>query len=209
MKGGLAARGPRTLLRQIREAMAASAPAQARLDLVVSIIARSMVAGVCSIYLRRASGEQELFATEGLTSQAVHATRMRAGEGLVGEVARSGAPLNLSDAPSHPNFAYRPETGEDPFHSFLGVPLLRGGRTIGVLVVQNRAARVYDEDEVEDLQIVAMVLSEMVASGELVGLAELKDVELAPAKPERLKGLRFADGLAMGRAIFHEAPVAP
>jgi phosphotransferase system enzyme I (PtsP) len=209
MKGGLAARGPRTLLRQIREAMAASAPAQARLDLVVSIIARSMVAEVCSIYLRRASGELELFATEGLNRQAVHATRMRAGEGLVGEVARTGAPLNLSDAPSHPNFAYRPETGEDPFHSFLGVPLLRGGRTIGVLVVQNRAARVYDEDEVEDLQIVAMVLAEMVAGGELVGLAELKDVEIAPRRAERIKGVRFSDGLAMGHAVLHEAPVAP
>lgn len=209
MKGGLAARGPRSLLRQIREAMAASAPAQARLDLVVTIIARSMVAEVCSIYLRRASGELELFATEGLNRAAVHATRMRAGEGLVGEVARTGGPLNLSDAPTHPNFAYRPETGEDPFHAFMGVPLLRGGRTIGVLVVQNRAARIYDEDEVEDLQIVAMVLSEMVAGGELVGLAELKDVELAPHKPERIKGVRFADGLAMGQAVLHEAPVAP
>jgi phosphotransferase system enzyme I (PtsP) len=209
MKGGLAARGPRSLLRQIREAMAGGGPAQARLDMVVRIIARSMVAEVCSIYLRRASGETELFATEGLNPDAVHKTRLKAGEGLVGEVARSAAPLNLSDAPAHPNFSYRPETGEDPFHAFLGVPLLRGGRTIGVLVVQNRAARVYDEDEVEDLQIVAMVLSEMVAGGELMDLAELKDVELAPHRPERLKGLRFAEGLAMGQAVFHEAPVAP
>ena len=202
-------RGPRSLLRQIREAMASGGPAQTRLDMTVSIIARSMVAEVCSIYLRRASGELELFATEGLNPEAVHATRLNPGEGLVGEVARSAAPLNLSDAPVHPNFSYRPETGEDPFHAFLGVPLLRGGRTIGVLVVQNRAARVYDEDEVEDLQIVAMVLSEMVAGGELVDLAELKGVEIAPHRPERMKGMRFADGLAMGRAVFHEAPVAP
>jgi phosphotransferase system enzyme I (PtsP) len=209
IKGGLAARGPRSLLRQIREAMAGGGPAQDRLDMVVRIIAQSMVAEVCSIYLRRASGELELFATEGLNPSAVHTTRLRPGEGLVGEVARNAGPLNLSDAPVHPSFSYRPETGEDPFHSFLGVPLLRGGRTIGVLVVQNRAARVYDEDEVEDVQIVAMVLAEMVAGGELVGLAELKDVELAPHRPERIKGMRFADGLAMGRAVFHEAPVAP
>jgi phosphotransferase system enzyme I (PtsP) len=189
--------------------MAGGGPAQERLDMVVKIIARSMVAEVCSIYLRRASGESELFATEGLNPDAVHKTRLKPGEGLVGEVARSAAPLNLSDAPAHPNFSYRPETGEDPFHAFLGVPLLRGGRTIGVLVVQNRAARVYDEDEVEDLQIVAMVLSEMVAGGELMDSAELKDVELAPHRPERLRGTRFADGLALGRAVFHEAPVAP
>src|SRR4029453_4328734 len=101
------------------------------------------------------------------------------------------------------------ETGEDPFHAFLGVPLLRGGRTIGVLVVQNPTARVYAEEGAEDPQTNPMVLSEMVASGELMGSAELKDVELAPHRPERLKGARFADGLALGVAVLHEAPVAP
>ena len=205
----LAMRGPRSLLRQIREVMAGGGPAQGRLDQVVKIIANSMVAEVCSIYLRRASGEMELFATEGLAPDAVHVTRLRAGEGLVGEIMRLGRPLNLSEAPLHPSFSYRAETGEDPFHAFLGVPLLRGGRTIGVLVVQNRTARVYAEEEAEDLQNIAMVLSEMVASGELMGSAELKDVELAPHRPERLKGARFADGLALGKAVLHEAPVAP
>ncbi len=125
-----------------------------------------MVAEVCSIYLLRASGEMELFATEGLDPGAVHVTQMKPGEGLVGEIMRLGRPLNLSDAPSHPAFSYRPETGEDPFHAFLGVPLLRGGRAIGVLVVQNRTSRIYAEDEVEDLQIIAMVLAEMVAAGD-------------------------------------------
>jgi phosphotransferase system enzyme I (PtsP) len=205
----LAARGPRSLLRQIREAMAGGGPAQQRLDLVVRVIAQSMVAEVCSIYLRRASGDMELFATEGLDPGAVHVTRLRSGEGLVSEIVRLGRPLNLTDAPLHPKFAYRPETGEDPFHAFLGVPLLRGGRPIGALVVQNRTARVYGEEEVEDLQTISMVLAEMVASGELVGLAELDDIELAPHRPERLKGQRFADGLAYGIAVLHEAPVAP
>ncbi len=205
---GLAARGPRSLLRQIREAMAGGGPAQARLDMTVKIIARSMVAEVCSIYLRRETGELELFATEGLNPEAVHKTRLKAGEGLVGEVARSASPLNLSDAPTHPSFSYRPETGEDPFHTFLGVPLLRGGRTIGVLVVQNRAARSYSEEEVEDLQIIAMVLAELVAGGELLSSAELRDVDIAPHRPERLKGLKFAEGLALGVAVLHEAPVA-
>ena len=160
---GLAIRGPRSLLRQIREALAGGGPAQSRLDMVVRIIARSMVAEVCSIYLRRPSGDLELFATEGLAREAVHVTSMKVGEGLVGEIVRLGRPLNLSDAPSHPAFAYRPETGEDPFHAFLGVPLLRGGRAIGVLTVQNRTERSYTEEEVEDLQIIAMVLAEMVA----------------------------------------------
>src|SRR5665213_1678194 len=205
---GPAIRGPRSLLRQIREAMAASGPTQARLGAVVRTIAVSMVAEVCSIYLRRASGEMELFATEGLDPGAIHVTRLKQGEGLVGEIMRAGRPLNLSDAPGHPAFSYRPETGEDPFHAFLGVPLLRGGRAIGVLVVQNRTSRIYGEAEVEDLQIIAMVLAEMVAAGDLLSREELKDLEIAPHRPERLKGAKFADGLAFGVAVLHEAPVA-
>ena len=207
--GGLTTRGPRNLLRQIREAMAGAAPAQQRLDTVVRIIAQSMVAEVCSIYLRRASGELELFATQGLKTDAVHTTRLRPGEGLVGEVARSAGPISLSDAPSHPSFSYRPETGEDPYHAFLGAPLLRGGRAIGVLVVQNRSERRYDEDEVEDIQTIAMVLAETVASGELLAQDELRDIEVAPHRPERLKGQRFAEGLAYGHVVLHEAPVPP
>lgn len=207
--GGLTTRGPRNLLRQIREAMAGAAPAQERLDTVVKIIAQSMVAEVCSIYLRRASGDLELFATQGLKPEAVHNTRLRPGEGLVGEVARSAAPISLSDAPTHPSFSYRPETGEDPYHAFLGAPLLRGGRAIGVLVVQNRSERRYDDEEVEDIQTIAMVLAETVASGELLGQEELRDIEVAPHRPERLKGQRFAEGLAYGHVVLHEAPVAP
>jgi phosphotransferase system enzyme I (PtsP) len=207
--GGLTTRGPRNLLRQIREAMAGGGPAQERLDTVVRTIAQSMVAEVCSIYLRRGSGELELFATQGLNPKAVHATRLRPGEGLVGEVARMAQPISLSDAPSHPSFSYRPETGEDPYHAFLGAPLLRGGRAIGVLVVQNRAERRYDEDEVEDIQTIAMVLAETVASGELLAQDELRDVEVAPHRPERLKGQKFAEGLAFGHVVLHEAPLPP
>jgi phosphotransferase system enzyme I (PtsP) len=189
--------------------MGAAGPTQAKLGAVVRIIAASMVAEVCSIYLRRASGEMELFATEGLDPEAVHVTQLKPGEGLVGEIMRLGRPLNLLDAASHPAFSYRPETGEDPFHAFLGVPLLRGGRAIGVLVVQNRASRIYAEDDVEDLQIIAMVLAEMVAAGDLLSRDELKDIEIAPHRSERLKGAKFAEGLALGVAVLHEAPVPP
>ena len=188
--------------------MAGGEPAQAKLAAVVRTIAVSMVAEVCSIYLLRATGEMELFATEGLDPGAVHVTQLKPGEGLVGEIMRLGGPLNLSDAPRHPSFSYRPETGEDPFHAFMGVPLLRGGRVIGVLVVQNRTSRIYAEDDVEDLQIIAMVLAEMVAGGNLLSREELKDVEIAPRRPERLKGAKFAEGLAFGVAVLHETPVA-
>ena len=204
---GLTASGPRSLLRQIREVMASDAPAQSRLDQVVASIARLMVTEVCSVYLRRGSGDMELFATQGLNPEAVHTTRLKPGEGLVGEVVRTAQPIALSDAPSHPSFSYRPETGEDPFHGFLGVPLLRGGRVVGVLVVQNRTARTYGEDEIEDLQTISMVLAEVVAGVE-EAIDQLGDVEVAPHRPERLKGQRFSDGLAIGQAVLHDPPIA-
>ena len=207
-------RSPRSLLRQIREAMAVGGlegreGAQARLDRVVHIIATSLEADVCSIYLVRANGELELFATEGLNASAVHNMRLRPGEGLAGLIMRTGQPLALADAPSHPAFSYRPETGEDPYHAMLGVPILRGGRAVGVLVVQNIEERAYTEDEVDDLQTIAMVMAELVAGGELVGQDELRELDFAPQRPERIRGQRFAEGLALGTAVLHERPMAP
>ena len=183
--------GPREMLRHLRDVMAGSGTPQERLDSIVKVIAGALGAEVCSIYVRRTGNVLELCATEGLNRDAVHTTRLRPGEGLVGEVARMAVPISLSDAPSHPSFAYRPETGEDPYHAFLGAPLLRGGRAIGVLVVQNRAERRYDEEEVEDIQTIAMVLAETVASGELLAQDDLRDVEVAPHRPERIKGQRL------------------
>jgi phosphotransferase system enzyme I (PtsP) len=199
--------GPRILLRRLREIMAERASAQIRLDRVVSVIAANMVAEVCSIYLRRAGNALELFATEGLNRAAVHRTRMRSGEGLVGLVAETAEPINLSEAPSHPRFSYRPETGEDPYRSFLGVPVLRGGQVFGVLTVQNRAARLYDEEEVEALQTVAMVLAEIVAHGTLFDIAELDEPELRADRPREFKGEGLSEGVAAGEVVLHEPRV--
>jgi phosphotransferase system enzyme I (PtsP) len=199
--------GPRTLLRRLREIMAERASAQARLDRLVAVIAANMVAEVCSIYLRRAGNSLELFATEGLNSAAVHRTRMRSGEGLVGLVAEAAEPINLSEAPGHPRFSYRPETGEDPYRSFLGVPVLRGGQVFGVLTVQNRAARLYDEEEVEALQTVAMVLAEIVAHGTLFDIAELDEPELRSDRPREFKGEGLSEGIAIGQVVLHEPRV--
>jgi len=194
-------------LRRLREIMAEQASAQARLDRLVALIAANMVAEVCSIYLRRAGKAFELFATEGLNPGAVHRTRMKEGEGLVGLVAETAEPINLSDAPGHPRFAYRPETGEDPFRSFLGVPIVRGGQVYGVLTVQNRAARQYDEEEVEALQTVAMVLAEVVAHGTLFDIAELDEPALRADRPIAFKGEGLSEGVAVGRVVLHEPRV--
>jgi phosphotransferase system enzyme I (PtsP) len=196
--------GPRQLLRRLRDVMADTASAQERLDHVVKIIAADMVAEVCSIYVRRAGEMLELFATEGLNPTSVHRTRLRMAEGLVGNIAAHARPLNLSDAQSHPDFAYRPETGEEIYHSLLGVPILRGGRVVGVLVIQNRTKRLYSEEEVEAMQIVAMVLAELVASGDLVSPEERAPSEGIALLPMRLEGVRLNPGFAMGAAILHQ-----
>jgi phosphotransferase system, enzyme I, PtsP len=203
----LVAGGPRVLLRRLREIMAERGSAQDRLDKLVAVIAANMVAEVCSIYLRRAGDVLELFATEGLNREAVHRTRLKKGEGLVGLVAESAAPLNLSDAPAHPAFSYRPETGEDPFHSFLGVPIVRGERVFGVLTVQNRTARHYDEEEEEALATIAMVLAEVVAQGTLVDLVEIDEAELSPKLPATFQGEGLAEGLVIGTVFLHEPRV--
>src|SRR5690349_24593744 len=161
----------RIILRRLREIMAEPSDGQSRLDRIVRQIAGLMVTGVCSIYLKRQDGSLELFATEGLNPGAVHNTFMKRGEGLVGRCAELAVPINEPDAQNHPAFSYRPETGEEIYHSFLAVPILRGGDTLGVLVVQNRARRTYTEEEEEALQTTSMVLAEMIASGELSSLA--------------------------------------
>src|ERR671929_159821 len=145
--------GPRVLLRRLRETMAEQVSAQERLDKIVVLIAANMVAEVCSCYVLRIDNTLELYATEGLKREAVHRTVLSAHEGLVGLVPSEATPLNLSDAQSHPAFSYRPETGEEIYHAFLGVPILRAGNTLGVLVVQNRTYRVYTaEAAVERVQ---------------------------------------------------------
>ncbi len=198
-------------MQAIRLAMEGSESVQKRLDEFVSAIQSSMQVKVASIYLLRSGAELELSATEGLKKSAVHKTRMKPGEGLVGHVALTARPLNLADAPHHPLFSYRPETGEDPFNGFLGVPILRGGRTLGVLVVQSEQARTFTEAEVEDLLTVAMVLAEIIIDDERVGgkKAALKGITLAPVKPEKFEGKAYAPGLVRGSAHLHLPPVSP
>ncbi len=199
--------GPRVLLRRLREIMAEQTSAQMRLDKLVTVIASNMVAEVCSIYLRRAGKVLELFATEGLNRSAVHNTRLKEGEGLVGLVSETAEPVHLSDAPADPHFSYRPETGEDPFKSFLGVPIVRGGQVFGVLTVQNKAERAYAEEEVEALQTVAMVLAEVVAQGGFFNVAELDEPELRVDRPRKFLGDGLSEGVAVGHVVLHEPRV--
>jgi len=204
IRGSLA--GPRLLLRRLREVMAEPIGAQERLDKIVAHIASNMVAEVCSVYILRADSVLELFATEGLNPDSVHQTGLRVGEGLVGLIADEARPLNLPNAQTHPSFAYLPETGEEQYHSFLGVPILRAGRTLGVLVVQNRAHRTYIDEEMEAMQTTAMVIAEMIATGELQGL-QTQGAELDHKRPMALHGLSLSEGIGLGHVVLHEPRV--
>ncbi len=193
----------RLLLRRMRDVMAGPGTGQERLNRIVKLIATTMVAEVCSLYLRRAGEVLELYATEGLKQSAVHHTRLRFGEGVIGDIAARARPLALAEAQAHPDFAYRPETGEEIYHSMLGVPILRGGKVIGVLAVQNRTRRHYTDEEVETLQTIAMVSAEMVAAEEFVHANELHETDGNAILPLRMTGVRLAAGAAIGQAVLH------
>src|SRR6201988_1266461 len=199
-----AAASAREILTGLHEIMAKRGSAQSKLDRVVDLIAEAMDSDVCSIYLLR-DNFLELFATHGLRKEAVHVTRLRMGEGLVGTIASEGRILNLAEAAEHPAFAYRPETGEESFHSFAGVPIVRLESPIGVLAVQHAEPRRYEDVEIEALQTVAMVLSEMIAAARLVDGA--RRGRLRSGGPLRLAGLKLVAGMAKGEAVFHEPRV--
>ncbi len=195
--------GPMILIRRLRQIMAERGTGQERLDKIVRQIANLMVAEVCSIYVRRADGSLELFANEGLNPDAIHRTHMKKGEGLVGLIADTAEAVNLSEAQTHPAFSYRPETGEEIYHSFLGVPVIRAGNVLGVLVVQNRTQRHYSEDEEEGLQTTAMVLAEHLASGDVAGAAATAG-GTGRGRVTLIKGDALSDGIAMGHIVLHQ-----
>ena len=197
------AAGPRVLLKRLRELMAEPLEPQERLDRIVRDIAANMVAEVCSLYVLRADSVLELYATVGLNPNAVHLAQLRLGQGLVGTIAASARALNLSNAQEHPAFAYLPETGEEIYHSFLGVPVLRAGRTLGVLVVQNKTMRHYRDDEIEALETTAMVIAEMIASGD-IGRLSRPGLELDLSRPASFTGIAFNEGVGLGHVVLHE-----
>lgn len=202
MPANSAVSAARTILTRLHDVMASRSNAQAKLNTVVDVIGEGLHSEVCSVYLLR-EGMLELFATRGLAQEAVHVTRLGIGEGLVGTIAENIETLNLAEATAHPDFSYRPETGEDKFHSFAGVPIVRRERAVGVLCVQHVDPRRYEEVEIEALQTVAMVLSELIHNA---GLVDEEQAALSPAQTGslRLGGLTLVKGLAAGKAVFHQ-----
>jgi phosphotransferase system enzyme I (PtsP) len=193
----------REILTRLHDVMASRSAAQSKLNHVVQIIGEALDTEVCSIYLLR-DGVLELFATRGLKQEAVHVTKLSLGEGLVGTIAENVETLNLDEATSHPDFAYKPETGEELFHSFAGVPIVRREKSVGVLAVQHREQRKFDDVEIEALQTVAMVLAELIAGAGLIDESGPGAKGNRDEGPVRLNGLKLVEGMARGRAVYHQ-----
>jgi len=201
-----AANAAREILTRLHDVMASRTPAQTKLNRVVQIIGEALHSEVCSIYLLR-DGALELFATRGLKQEAVHVTKLALGEGLVGTIAEDVETLNLDEATSHPDFAYKPETGEELYHSFAGVPIVRRERAVGVLAVQHADPRRYDDVEIEALQTVAMVLAELIAGAGLIDDHAALSAGARDSGPLRLDGLKLVEGMGRGFAVFHQPRV--
>lgn len=197
----------RQMLSRLRDVMAGIGAVQERLDKLVALIAQDLKADVCSCYIMRAGEVLELFATFGLSQRAVHLTRLRVGEGLIGEIAAHARSVSLADAWSHPSFVYRPETGEDFFRSLMGVPMIQAGRVMGVLAVQTREERPFNDWEVEMLETVAMVIAELTSAAQIVKREELFPAEGNALLPVRLSGETLNAGLGLGQAVMHKSHV--
>jgi len=193
-----------SLLREIRDVMASGGAAKSKLNSVVNAISAGLGVNVCSVYLLRAGDVLELFANIGFRENSVHKVRLGIGRGLIGEVASIRRPINLEDAKSHPSFVYMPETGEDDYNSFLGVPIIRSNELLGVLVIQDKQQRQFDEITEELMQTISMVVAELIAAGDLIGKEELEKGGGNVLFPQHFIGTKLSPGVAKGVAVIHE-----
>jgi phosphotransferase system enzyme I (PtsP) len=195
---------PLALLREVRDALqSGKQDAQQKLDRLVHSVAKSLKADVCSIYLTRPGDVLELCASYGLNPQAVHATRLRVGEGLVGDIAAHAHVINLENARTHSKFVYRAETGEDAYQSFVGVPLLHSHKVVGVLVVQSIEAHHYSEALVEMLHAVAMIIAEMAVGSQLVDVFDIAAQNHPSLQSRQFTGKGLVSGVAMAPIVLH------
>lgn len=188
------------LLRQVAEGQD---DVPSKLARITKIIAEQLNADASACYVSVDDDYLELFSSFGFSQDAAHKIKLRYGEGLVGEVAKTSRSLAVSDAWSHPKFSYKKGMGEEEYKSFLGVPLIRRSRSIGVLTVQSKEIHEYSRLEIEILETVAMVLAEMIASDEMSEYKKTLIKERGIATRERIKGLSLSKGYGLGKAVVH------
>jgi phosphotransferase system enzyme I (PtsP) len=169
-----------TLLADVAEIVSRSHDLDETLGNVVDIVAKRFDADVCSIYLIEADMRVlTLSATIGLHRESVGNVHLPIGEGLVGLAAKQRKPVVVENAEAHPQYKYFPETGEERFRSLMAVPLLVRGVTIGVIVVQTRQSRLFDENEIAVFQTCAQLIAPVVMNARLLSLVGETDEEIA------------------------------
>ena len=197
----------RVLLKRLKETLSELGEAQARLNEIVKIIAVSMKSEVCSIYLINRNNNLELYATEGLQSKAVHYSELNVGQGLVGKIAATAEPIKTSQVSETKGFRYLPETGEEIYNSFLGVPIQRLGKILGVLVIQNLKNREFTEDDIYGLEIVAMVIAEMAELGAFTNSDGTNELIQDKKKPFSINGSIGKEGIVIGTTVLLEPQI--
>mgnify|MGYP000651274016 FL=1 len=190
----------RTIVQEVNSARSLSEV----LSIIVKEVRDAMSAGVCSVYLFDESDQNYvLMATEGLRQESIGKVRMAMREGLVGLVAAKEEPLNLQDADQHPNFAYFEETGEAPFHSFLGVPIIHHRKVLGVLVLQQETRRRFASEEEAFVVTVCAQLSGAIAHAEATGaLRQLASAGRGKSKEAVFPGIPSSSGVGIGRVVL-------
>jgi phosphotransferase system enzyme I (PtsP) len=174
------------------------------LSIIVKEVRSAMQAGVCSVYLFDESDQRYvLMASEGLRSEAIGKVRLAMREGLVGLVAAKEEPLNLENADKHPNFAYFEETGESPYHSFLGVPIIHHRKVLGVLVLQQETLRKFGDEEEAFVVTVCAQLSGAIAHAEATGaLRQLASAGRGKSREALFRGIPSSPGVGIGRVVL-------
>ena len=189
-------------LRSIVQAVNSARDLQSALDLIVSRVSTALGTQVCSVYLYDADmGAHVLMASEGLKAESVGRVSLQTGEGLVGLVAKHAEPINLSDASKHPSFYYLQDTGEEEFNSFLGVPIIHHRAVLGVLVIQQRERRRFDEGEEAFLITLSAQLSAVIALAEATGAIQGLSPSGQKTADTVFPGVSGSSGVAMGKAV--------
>ena len=195
-----------SLRKIVQEANAAKNFSQV-LSVIVHQVKKTMDTDVCSVYLHDPNNNSYvLMGTDGLNKEAIGKVNMPADEGLVGLVASRAEPINLEEASAHPKFSFHPNTNEQLFHSFLGSPIIHQRKTLGVLVVQDKEPRRYDESEESFLVTVAAQLSGVIAHADAIGELNRSLHPKGKTTNERIySGVASAPGIAVGNVLVMNA----
>lgn len=191
------------ILQELRSVSEGNDAIEVKLNKIVKMIAEQMSADAAACYITIGGNRLVLFAAHQMNPEALNKVIFRFGEGLTGEVAQNSRTLSVADAWSHPKFVHKPELGEDNYKSYIGVPLIRWHRSIGVLALQSKEVHEYSAMDVEILETVAMVLSEIVSSDEMAEWRKNFDKNNNINERDKLKGLSLSKGYGMGVAVVH------